>query len=412
MVEDLAGFGRIAEVIAKSVGKAIGTVIEPWQTKRVGRAQADVETYLIEKRAEADAKAAIVAHQSKLEIAELEAGTDDISIRGRAARRLVTQEVLRQSNIEAILYDASKRANDAEQMGCEPRSIADDWINSFLKYAEDVSDAELRRVWAKILSSQATQGAPTVSKATMDAPRLIETDQALMFERAVRLYIAMGQIMDVQPVEGSDIGYYSHMNEATALEDLGLLKRMRDIEPHLDVHGGVLTFWRDALSSVDAGYRVHWTDPKVRHRFLEGVLQVASKQTFDHDGIRHSLRVDRQILTSRGFELAAVIIPGFNDLVMSSRGVSQKDDPEINPNNAILSDFGRTELRQLILEQWADNFSSMGAAVVFNEPTANNLDDARSRVGGIGRSISFEPKRIFNPTAKVWERISESTEQK
>ena len=52
-----------------------------------------------------------------------------------------------------------------------------------------------------------------------------------MFERAVRLYLAMDQIMDVDAIEGIDVSYQSHMQRATALEDLGLLRRVRDIEP-------------------------------------------------------------------------------------------------------------------------------------------------------------------------------------
>ena len=53
MVEDLAGLGKVAEVISNAVGKAIGSLMEPWQIRRVGYAKADAEVYAIEKKAEA-----------------------------------------------------------------------------------------------------------------------------------------------------------------------------------------------------------------------------------------------------------------------------------------------------------------------------------------------------------------------
>ena len=59
MVEYLVGFGKTAEVISNSIGKAVGTAIEPWQTRRVGRAKADEEAYLSVKKAEAKQKALI-----------------------------------------------------------------------------------------------------------------------------------------------------------------------------------------------------------------------------------------------------------------------------------------------------------------------------------------------------------------
>ena len=46
-MEDLAGIGKIAEVILDKVAAVTGTLYEPTKVRRLGRAQADVEAELI-----------------------------------------------------------------------------------------------------------------------------------------------------------------------------------------------------------------------------------------------------------------------------------------------------------------------------------------------------------------------------
>lgn len=396
-MEDLTGAGKIAEVIANSIGRAIGTLIEPWQVRRVGHAKAEIEAYTIEKKAEAEARAEIIRHEY-VNAPMLESERTDIKV--RAGQRLITQEVNRQANIESIVLEASSSAHKLEESGAESRPLDDDWINAFLEYAQNVSNNDLRHIWADILVSQATEGASTVSKATLDAIRLIEPVQAIMFERAVRLYLSMGQIMDVDPIDCVDVGYYSQMLEATALEDLGLLKRIRDVEQNLEVQGGILTFWRDVHPGKTDGDFVLWTDPSVRKDFLERIFEIARGTDRDHGKLRESIRIERQILTSRGFELASIIIPNFNSHFETER----------HTNAANLGDYSDTASQEKILNQWALKLSAQGAAITFSLPVKCKIP--QQIAGGVkilphnfGQEIYYDPKQIFNPEKNRWEKI-------
>lgn len=398
MVDDLAGFGKITEVILSSTGKAVGTLIEPWQIRRVGRARAEIEAYAIEKKAEAEAKAEIIRREHVVELPMLK--LEQADIRARAGQRLITQEMNRQANIESIVLQASANAHEAEKNGAEARPLEDDWINAFLDYAQNVSNEDLRQLWARILTSQATEGAPTVSRATLDSIRLIEPTQARVFERAVRLYIAMGQIMDVDPIDGVDVGYYSQMLEATALEDLGLLKLVRDVEENLEICGGVLTFWRDVHPDEKAGDYVLWTDPNAREVFLERIVGVARGTQRDHGRLREPIRIQRQILTSRGFELASILFPNFKAYFESNSGI----------DTSPLGDFASLTVQEGILNQWASKLSAQGSAVTFSLAVESEIErrtevGLRSKDSDLGRTISYDLKRIFNPDNQCWEKI-------
>lgn len=392
MVEDLAGFGKIAEVICSAIGKTVGAIYKPRKTRLVGYAKADVEAYSIIKKAEAEKKARLI-QESPLNEALL-SSTEDMDLRARAGQRLVTQEMTRQKNIEAIVAEATEQAHNAEKVGAEPRLLDEDWINAFLDYSQNASNENLRHIWAKILATQATEGEPTVSKATLDAIRLIEPQQAKLFERAVRLYLAMGQIMDVDPVDNFDIGYHSQTLAVTALEDLGLLKRLRDLEPNLELHGGILTFWRDTFQSrgIEGETIGYWTNPDFREKWTRDIMALFLEDTRDYQRLSDPIRIERQILTSRGFELAAIIVSGFYDIL-------QRKEEACLEN---LGDFANTDMRRHILNQWAARFSAQGAAVIFAEPHSKDFANDK---GETGLKIEFEPKMIFHPDKGDWEPI-------
>ena len=130
-MDDLAGLGKVAEAILDKVAKVTGTLYEPTKFRRLGRAQADVEAELILKRTAAELEADDMRrnHRAKLDIAMLDAN----ELKSRAGGRLLAQEIRRQKNIERIIHDAIS----ADIKG-EARSIDDDWMEAFLRYAQDI----------------------------------------------------------------------------------------------------------------------------------------------------------------------------------------------------------------------------------------------------------------------------------
>ena len=84
-----------------------------------------------------------------------EQGTENIElpIQDRALRRERLSLLRKQKNMEAIIYKA---------LGyCSNNEVADrtdqDWFNSFINLAEDVSNSTMQSLWAKILAGEITQ---------------------------------------------------------------------------------------------------------------------------------------------------------------------------------------------------------------------------------------------------------------
>ncbi|MGB1027601.1 MAG: DUF2806 domain-containing protein, partial [Rhodospirillaceae bacterium] len=309
-MEDLTGLGKMAEVIVGAFSKAIGSTLEPWQIRRVGKAEADVAAYKTLRLAQAEAKADL-----------LRSGEALPTTRDRAAQRLVTQEMRYQTNLEAIAARASDNAEEAEANGAQARPIDEDWMNAFLTYAQHVGNEEIQKLWAKILTEQATEGKPVISKAALDCIRLIEPNQARHFEKALQLYLASQQIMDVRLEDHAEASFQINSLETLALEDLGLLKRVRDLEEHINVPGGMLTFWKsqafvqgtlfelDQFKIGEPGVEITtslenlWLaeSSPINQRYLRTLYRIALGEEKDHNNLRLGLPLDRNILTSRGW---------------------------------------------------------------------------------------------------------------
>lgn len=100
----LTGLGKVSETILNKIADVTGTLYEPTQIRRVGSAKADAEAEMIIKRTEADITATRLREQS-LAILHVDPPQDD-QLGARAAKRLVTQEVTRQGNLEKIVHES------------------------------------------------------------------------------------------------------------------------------------------------------------------------------------------------------------------------------------------------------------------------------------------------------------------
>jgi hypothetical protein len=378
-MEDLAGFGKIAEAILDKVAAVTGTLYEPTKVRKLGRAQADVEAELILKRTAAELEAEDMRRerQARLDPSIIDAE----ALKARTGGRLLAQELRRQQNLEQIVHDAATSETDGE-----PRAIEDDWMEAFLRYAQDISSEEVQSLWSRILTSQATESAPAVSRATLDALRLLEPAQAANFERAIQLLISMGQIMDVDPHGDPSVAFNVNALESLALEDIGFLKRIQEKEAGLGLVGTTLSFWNpiDFVSIGPDKMKTFWNDGTHLDEIVPKIKEL-SKGGRDLEGFRKETPIDRYILTSRGFELAAVIFDGFYDQLNATTV----------PDDTRLGAFSNREKREQVLTYWAEQFTDKGAAVVLND--ASRTPDGKSLV---------VPKRLFEEEGRQWVNIS------
>jgi len=218
-LEDLAGLGKIAEVILNKVASVTGILYEPTYIRRIGRAKAEVDAKWIIKRTEAEITSNKLHQQYNTQLSAEALDVD--KLRERAGQRLIRQEINRQKNLEHIVYESLAQIDTGGTGSQQERAIKDDWMETFIRYAQDISEEGVRQIWSSILSSQATEDRPAISKATLDALRLLEPRQAKVFKRAAQLFISMGQIMDIEPHGNPEISFNMNVIESLALEDIG-----------------------------------------------------------------------------------------------------------------------------------------------------------------------------------------------
>ncbi len=161
---DALGIGKASEklldVIQKGIGKfydqTLGTHLEPRRIKIISAAKAEAEHGEVIKRTEALLNADKLAQ--------------------RAGKRLLVREIRRQNNIEVVISLAKNKLD--EDVSDEP--VDADWATRFFDVVQDVSDANVQTLWAKILAGEIKQPG-TFSLRTIEILRNINSQEAQIF---------------------------------------------------------------------------------------------------------------------------------------------------------------------------------------------------------------------------------------
>lgn len=138
----LVNFGKLskpADTLIKKVSSAVGGIFEPWQIKRVAKAEAE---------------ASLIKAESEIEITDLHR---------RAMHRFVEEEAKRQENMEAITEKAIPQLEDSS----DPSGMENDWVTNFFDKSCIVSDNEMQDLWASILAGESNFPG-TYSKRTVN----------------------------------------------------------------------------------------------------------------------------------------------------------------------------------------------------------------------------------------------------
>ena len=193
--------------------------------------------------------------------------------------------------------------------------------------------------------------------------------------------------MDVDPHGDPSIAFNMNSLESLALEDIGFLKRIQEKEAGLGLVGATFSFWNPIakVSEASAEKRVFWNDGSYLEEMVPRIKNLSAGSR-DLEGFRKETPIDRYILTSRGYELAAIVFDGFYDLLSS----------DAVPLDERLGAFVRAEKREAVLQYWAEQFTLKGAAVVQNA----------IRPGSDGMSIVV-PKRLFDEKRTKWVGIED-----
>jgi hypothetical protein len=261
---NLGELSKPANTLIKKVSSAIGGVFEPWQIKRVAKAEAEAN---------------LIKAKSEIEITDLHR---------RAMHRFVEEEANRQENMEEITKKSLPHLGE----GSNPENMEDDWVTNFFDKSRIVSDEEMQNIWAQVLAGEANSPG-SYSKRTVNLLGDLDKRDAELFQTLCRFGWFIGKftplIFDTNEKIYNDLGI--NFEAMSHLDSLGLI--------HFN---GVSGFSRQRLPKNFAV------------SYCGQVLPLTMSKEKDN-----TLSIGQVLLTQAGEELARVInapgVEGFYDFV-------------------------------------------------------------------------------------------------
>jgi hypothetical protein len=193
---DLGELSKPATVLIEKIADAVGSIFQPYQIKRIARAEAEAE---------------IVRAQGQIEVSDLQ-------------RRAM-------ENIEAITSQALPQLEDKAR----PRDVEDDWIANFFDKCRIVSDQEMQQIWAKVLAGEANSPG-TYSKRTVNFLGSLDKQDAILFTRLCGFGWTIGDVVifvydekdPIYTAAGINFSVLSHLDDIgfISFEHLTGFKRM------------------------------------------------------------------------------------------------------------------------------------------------------------------------------------------
>lgn len=258
---NLGELSKPADTLIKKVSSAIGGVFEPWQIRRVAKAEAE---------------ASLIKAKTEIEITDLHR---------RAMHRFIEEEVNRQENMEEITKKSIPHLNHESN----PERMEDDWVTNFFDKSRIISDDEMQSLWAKVLAGEANSPG-TYSKRTVNLLSDLDKKDALLFQTLCRFGWVIGNfiplVFDPQAKIYNNVGL--NFESLSHLDSLGFIQ-----------FNGISGFSRQRL-------------PKQFEVTYCGQPLVLTMQN-DTDNV---LDIGKVLLTQAGRELASIIAaPGVGDFV-------------------------------------------------------------------------------------------------
>lgn len=166
-----------------------------------------LEARAIERNAEAEAYAAVRK-------VDAENAATLIRLQGeeQVANYMLAREKRKLNNVQNVIEQAQQHFVEGEQVSDEP--VNSDWINRFFTIVEDVSDAEMQQLWARILAGEVKKP-KSYSLRTLEVLRNMSKEEAEQITKASQ-YVLYGGI-----ICSEDFGI--NLESQSFLDEMGLI---------------------------------------------------------------------------------------------------------------------------------------------------------------------------------------------
>lgn len=194
----IAPYDRAITETAKVVNRFLEMVHDwasPWQIKRTARAEYERAT--LETAAKVERIIQVAEAESEIE-----------QLKARTARRIVIEELRHQVNREAVVAEAIKYLPDSPPTD----SINEDWLNSFFRDCEDISEPQMRTLFAKVIAGEFEEPG-AFSRRTVGVVREMTARDIVLLEKACSLF----WFLEMTPRGGPFIPGFIADNEFTNL---------------------------------------------------------------------------------------------------------------------------------------------------------------------------------------------------
>ena len=325
---------KLIDLVAAGIGSIAGPLIAPWVARRrvaaaVATARGEAEVQQILAASEADALR--VAAEAQSEVRQFLETSDATSMPALTTEQVSGavqfQQERRLRNVQAIANAAAVELGDETVVDDAPDS---DWVARFFDGAQEVSNADMQQLWARILAGEVRQPR-TTSIRTLEILRNLDPRVAGTFQRFCSVASACAVIGNIQlssPLD-PDTGFYDPTHNMLLLDQRVVVFGGNAASNALQTYGlgfatlNVLNEYGLIISDYNSWYDYRMcilqpnANPPTPFRLIHGgKTWILLPESTSFDG---QLRFSGVALTSSGRELASVV--------------------EIEPNEQYIADF-------------------------------------------------------------------------
>ena len=244
---------KLLDYTASGIGAVAGPMLAPWQARQDAKAkltaaQADADSLRLIAEAQADARRSLVAPD------ETGGGVPEIGTDG-ITQRIEFQERKRQANIVSVVREAAAELGDREVPDHEPDP---DRTARFFDSVQDVSSADMRNLWAKILAGEVENPGRT-SLRTLDILKNMTRVDAQKFNNICDFVIFDFVFYPKKYETHHPTLLYDNVIH---LQDIGLLHTSPDLAKTLnfDKNNSILFYYQDwalRILATNSAKQVH-----------------------------------------------------------------------------------------------------------------------------------------------------------